>query len=78
MATQADVAALTTAVGVVANNLETAKSVLQGEIDALAAANPGLNLTALQAAVAPLDSAVQALAALKPTPAPIASAPAGP
>jgi len=80
MSTQADVDALTTAVDQVATDLGAAKTELQSEIDALSAANPGLNLTALQAAIAPVDSAVQALGALKPTPPapPVPSAPAGP
>ena len=74
MSMQADVDALTTAVDKVAVDLATAKTALQAEIDALAAANPAVNLSALQAAVAPLDSAVQALAALKPVP-PVPPAP---
>jgi hypothetical protein len=68
MATQADVDALTTTVDQVAADLSTAQVKLQSEIDALGTANPRLDLTALNAAVAPLDSAVQALGALTPTP----------
>jgi hypothetical protein len=68
MATQADVDALTTAVDQIATDLTAAQSKLQAEINALAAANPGLDLTALQAAVAPVDAAVQALGALAPSP----------
>jgi hypothetical protein len=67
MSTQADVDALTTAVDTVATDLAAAHTSLQTEIDALVKANPTLNLTALQAAVAPVDAAVQALGALKPT-----------
>lgn len=68
MATQADVDALTVAVGQISTDLATAQTELQAEIDSLSAANPGLDLTALQAAVAPVDEAVQQLGALKPTP----------
>jgi len=68
MATQADVDAITTQVQQVATDLETAKTNLQAEIDALASANPSLDLTALNAAVAPLDAAVNSLGELKPTP----------
>ena len=68
MATQADVDAITTAVTQVAVDLATAKTDLQTEIDSLVTANPALDLTALQAAVAPVDAAVVALETLKPTP----------
>jgi hypothetical protein len=68
MASQQDVDALTTQVGQVATDLAAAKTALQTEIDQLAAANPTVNLAGLQAAVAPLDAAVQSLGALTPTP----------
>lgn len=75
MATQADIDALTAEINQVATDVDTAKTQLQAEIDALADANPGLDVSALQAAVAPLDGAVVALGELKPTPpAPPASA----
>lgn len=77
MSTQADVDALTTTVEQVAADLATTQQALQGEIDALATGNPALNLTALQAAVAPLDATVRALAAVKPTP-PTPPAPVAP
>jgi multidrug resistance efflux pump len=67
MSTQADVDAVTTAVDQVATDLVTTQSALQAEIDLLASANPSLDLSALQAAVAPLDASVQALGALQPT-----------
>ena len=70
MATQAEVDALTTQAGSIAEDLAKAETVLQTEIDALSAANPGLDLTKLQAAVSPLDQAAKDLAGLKPTPAP--------
>lgn len=79
MATQSDVDAVTTQVQQVATDLQSAQSSLQAEIDQLAQANPSVDLTALQAAVAPLDSAVQALGQIKPDqPAPTPPAPAGP
>jgi hypothetical protein len=65
---QADIDALTAQVTQVATDIAAASAKLQTEIDALAAANPGVNLTALQAAVAPLDAAVVALGGLAPTP----------
>jgi uncharacterized protein (DUF3084 family) len=70
MSTQADVDALTAQVTQVATDLQTAQTTLQTEIDNLAAANPALDLSALQAAVAPLDASVQALGAITPTPPP--------
>ncbi len=66
MASQSDVDALTTQVDQVATDLTAAQTSLQSEIDTLAAANPSLDLSALQSAVTPLDSAVQALGQIKP------------
>lgn len=66
--TQADIDALTAQVDKVATDLAAAQAKLQTEIDNLAAANPGVDLTALQAAVAPLDAAAVALGGLTPTP----------
>ena len=63
-ANQQDIDALTAAVNQVAADLATAQTTLQAEIDALAA--QGVDVTALQAAVAPLDASVQALGALQP------------
>lgn len=68
MPTQADVDAITTEVGNIAAELDSDTAKLQTEIDALSAANPSLDLTALQAAVTPLDAKAQALGALVPTP----------
>lgn len=68
MATQADVDAITAEVGQIAADLDADTTKLQTEIDALAAANPSLDLTALQAAVTPLDAKALALGALVPTP----------
>ena len=78
MSTQADVDAVTTQAGEIASDLATAKVDLHAEIDALSAANPGLDLTALQAAVSPLDQAAKDLAGLKPTPPPPPPAPPAP
>jgi uncharacterized phage infection (PIP) family protein YhgE len=67
-ATQADIDNLTSQVQQVATDLTDAQSKLQAEIDSLA--GQGVDVTALQAAVAPLDTAVQALGNLQPTPPP--------
>jgi hypothetical protein len=66
MATQEEVDAITTQVSEVATDLATAKTTLQAEIDQLATANPGIDLTGLKEAVAPLDQAAKDLAALAP------------
>lgn len=63
---QAAIDALTAQSGQVASDLAAARVTLQAELDALAAANPALNLAGLQAAVSALDPSVQALGALKP------------
>ena len=68
MATQADVDAITSQVQTVAADLADARTKLQAEIDGLASANPSIDISGLQAAVAPLDSAAQALGSLTPTP----------
>lgn len=68
MSTQADVDALTAQVSQVATDLQTAQTTIQAEIDALAAANPALDLTGLQDALAPIDEAVVKLGATVPTP----------
>lgn len=74
MSTQADVDAVVVQVGEVAADLATAHTTLQAEIDALATANPAIDVAALQAAVAPLDQAAKDLGAIVPTPpaAPVA------
>ena len=74
---QAAVDTLTSELGQVATDLHAASVKLQSEINALATTNPQLDLTALQAAAAPLDAQAQALAALVPdpaAPAPVATA----
>ncbi len=74
MATQADVDAITAQITQVSTDLAAAKTSLQAEIDKLAVANPGVDLSGLQAAVAPLDAAVQAVGGLVPdAPAPPAA-----
>ncbi len=70
MATQADVDVLTASVTKVSADIANAKTTLQAEIDKLATANPALDLTSLQAAVALLDPAVLELGNLTPTPPP--------
>jgi ABC-type transporter Mla subunit MlaD len=65
---QGDIDALTAEVDQVSADLAASSTELQAEIDALAHANPTLNLDALKAAVAPVDAAVQALGKLTPTP----------
>jgi ABC-type transporter Mla subunit MlaD len=66
---QAAIDAITAQLGQVSTDLESARTTLQTEIDNLAAANPGVDVTALQNAAAALDPAVQSLAGLTPTPA---------
>jgi hypothetical protein len=73
----ASVTQVATDVATVGADLATASTALQGEIDTLKAGNPALDLSALQAAAAPVDGAVQALDAaakaiggLVPTPPP--------
>ncbi len=66
MATQADVDALTAELDSVSSDIQTASASIQAEINALAQANPGLDISKLQAAAAPLDAAVQGLGNLKP------------
>ena len=76
MGTQADVDAITTAIGQVETDLKASSDAIQAELDQLAAANPGVDLTALRSAVSGLDPAVQAIGALKPlTPQPPAPGP---
>lgn len=64
-ATQADIDALTAAVGQVSTDLVSTRDKLQAEIDALA--NAGVDISGLQAAVAPLDDAVKSLGDIKPS-----------
>lgn len=68
MATQAEVDAITEELHTVSADLADTSSKLQAEIDALASANPSLDLSGLQAAAAPLDASVRALGNLVPTP----------
>lgn len=69
-ATQADIDNLTTQVQQVETDLGTTRDKLQAEIDSLASA--GVDVTNLQAALAPLDDQVKALGDLQPTPPPAA------
>ncbi len=70
-ASQDQINALTAELGTVSTDLANATAVLQSELDGLVAANPGVDITALQAAADALDPAVQKLAALAPTPPPV-------
>jgi len=65
MANQAEVDEITAAVNQVKTDLATASANIQNEIDTLAAAQPGIDLTALKSAVAPLDESAVALGNLK-------------
>jgi uncharacterized coiled-coil protein SlyX len=60
--------ALNAAVDQVAADLSTSVTELQTELDNLAAANPGVDLTAVTAKVEALDQQVQAVGNLTPTP----------
>jgi hypothetical protein len=66
--TQADVDALTTAVGQLSDQLTTDVANIDAEIAALQAANPGLDLSNLQAAVTNLTGTVSNVTAIAPTP----------
>jgi hypothetical protein len=69
-AAQSDIDALTTAVGSAVTALEADVTSIQAEITALKAANPGVNITALQTAVSGLTSTVSSVGALAPAPTP--------
>jgi hypothetical protein len=66
---QEEINGITTELDQVATDIASVQATLQTEIDNLAAANPGVDLSGLRTAVAPLDAAVQALGKLEPTPA---------
>lgn len=68
MATQADIDALTTKLSDMKDHLTSADAGIQAEIDALKAANPAVDVTALQSAVDALSGQVDATAALVPAP----------
>ena len=77
MATQEQVDALTASIAQVSQDLASSSAAIQAELDALKSANPSLDLSALEAAVAPLDDAVKAVGALTPSqPTPPPPAPA--
>lgn len=57
----AELTQVSTDVATVQTDLAASSTALQAEIDALQSANPELDLTALTAAAAPIDAAVQAL-----------------
>lgn len=66
MGTQGEVDAATQAIQKVSDDISNVRGVLQTEIDNIAAAHPGVDLSKLNAGVALLDPAVEALGALKP------------
>jgi|HubBroStandDraft_5_1064220.scaffolds.fasta_scaffold01601_2 hypothetical protein len=66
---QEEINGITTELDQVATDIASVQTTLQTEIDNLAAANPGVDLSGLRTAVQPLDAAVQALGKLEPTPA---------
>lgn len=79
MATQQDIDALTQQVTQVQSDLAASSQQIQSELDSLSSANPQLDVSALEAAVAPLDGAVKALGQLSPQQAqPGQPAPASP
>ncbi len=69
-AAQSDIDALTTAVTAAVDALQTDVTAIQAEIAALQAAHPGVDVTALQAAVGSLTSTVTSVGALAPAPTP--------
>lgn len=71
---QSDIDALTAQINQVAGDLDVTRTRLQTEIDSLA--GQGVDVTALQAAVAPLDDAVKSLGDIQPTPPPAPEPPA--
>jgi hypothetical protein len=70
MATQADLDAVTASLATLKDTLVADDSAIQAEIAALQSANPGLDLTGLQAAVADVSAAVDATTALVPAATP--------
>lgn len=77
MATQEQIDALVAQVDQLGSDLNTAVQGIQGDLDALKAANPGVDITALQASVGNLANVVaaaQAVDAENPAPAPAAPA----
>ena len=68
MSQQDDISADTAAIVQAVTDLGTAVTNVQAEIDQLKAANPALDLTALDAAVASLQPAVAGVQALAPAP----------
>ncbi len=75
--TQADLDALAGALNDVSTRLTSADEGLQAEIDALQAANPSLDLSGVQAALANVSAQVDATAAMVPV-APSADEPPAP
>lgn len=73
-AIQADIDALTAQLTELGGTLGVALAGIQGDLDALVAANPGVDVTALSASVAALSTAVDqatAIDAENPAPGPV-------
>ncbi len=66
MATQADIDAISTKLAELQTTLSADDASIQAEIDALKAANPSVDVTALQSAVDSLSAQVDATTALVP------------
>lgn len=85
MTSQADITAIVDSVAQVEADLAASQATLQSELDALSQANPSLDLSGVQAAVASLDDHAKALNDLKPdvvppeiaNPTTVVSAPGG-
>jgi len=73
MSQQDDLTADVQAIDQAVTDLGTAASAIEAEIAALKAANPALDLTALDTAVGSLKTAVSSVAAIAPPAAPAAS-----
>ena len=73
MTQQDDLAADVQAIDQAVTDLGTAATAIEAEIAALKAANPALDLTALDTAVGSLKTAVSSVAAIAPPAAPAAS-----
>ncbi len=74
-ATQAQVDADTAAIAKIGTDLSASVATIQAELDSLHTGNPGIDLSKLEAALAPLDAQAKAVATLAPQAAPPAPAP---
>lgn len=67
MASQAEVQALSDAVDQVSSDLTNSVAAVQAEIDQVVADNPSIDLSGVTQKVSDLDTAVRAVADIKPT-----------